>query len=639
MMKKMSIRSRLIAVFGTLIILSLGIVGTVTNFLSNSTITDLTSLALKNDVQGIYRSLTMAYRVSLITQKHNIAVASYHTKGLELNNETQISVEAINQITKESKNIKIPQMELRGEGMYQNPKLIKLLADQIETTVTIFQKIDEGYLRITTNIMTNEGKLAIGTFIPNSSAVAQALDRGEDYVGRAYVVNGWYVTAYHPIKDVQGKIIGAVYTGLNEKDSLEEFINEIKNLPVLKKGYYFIADYDFNLVVHPKSELVGKSMKDIDQATSELADEFGKANEGLVTSIKGNSNIVGKAIYYYKKFDSMKWVIVAKAYDEDFTAPVRELRNSNIMISVILIFVAFVAVYFIGSSISSPILRISESLINTSKQVGVAAENLTEASQNLSEGAAAQASSVEETTASLEELNGMIKQNEDSNAHNSKNAEGVFQESEVANSSMESLKHAMGEIMSSNDRIDELVSIIRKIADKTAVMDEIVFQTKLLSFNASVEAERAGEHGRGFAVVAQEVGNLASMSGKAAQEISEIVKNSISEASTITSGNRKRVEEGSTLVIKAAEAMIKIMSMAENVRTSSKHILEASKQQAIGMNQISIAMSQIDSQTQTNSATATETSATSENLTTEVHRLNALIDDLLEIVNGKNEQA
>ena len=67
-------------------------------------------------------------------------------------------------------------------------------------------------------------------------------------------------------------------------------------------------------------------------------------------------------------------------------------------------------------------------------------------------------------------------------------------------------------------------SIIQEIEDKTKAIDEIVFQTKLLSFNASVEAERAGEHGRGFSVVAQEVGNLAQLSGKSAAEINEILK-------------------------------------------------------------------------------------------------------------------
>ncbi|EQC49763.1 methyl-accepting chemotaxis protein [Bacteriovorax sp. DB6_IX] len=70
-----------------------------------------------------------------------------------------------------------------------------------------------------------------------------------------------------------------------------------------------------------------------------------------------------------------------------------------------------------------------------------------------------------------------------------------------------------------NKKINEIVSVINEISEKTKVINDIVFQTKLLSFNASVEAARAGEHGKGFAVVAEEVGNLAQMSGKAAEEM------------------------------------------------------------------------------------------------------------------------
>ena len=69
--------------------------------------------------------------------------------------------------------------------------------------------------------------------------------------------------------------------------------------------------------------------------------------------------------------------------------------------------------------------------------------------------------------------------------------------------------------------VKNMMTLIETINQKTSVINDIVFQTKLLSFNASVEAARAGEHGKGFAVVAEEVGNLAQMSGNAAQEINQ----------------------------------------------------------------------------------------------------------------------
>lgn len=76
----------------------------------------------------------------------------------------------------------------------------------------------------------------------------------------------------------------------------------------------------------------------------------------------------------------------------------------------------------------------------------------------------------------------------------------------------------------SNKKITEITKVISEVAAKTQVINEIVFKTKLLSFNASVEAARAGDQGRGFSVVAEEVGNLAKMSGDAAKEISNITE-------------------------------------------------------------------------------------------------------------------
>ena len=214
-MKSRSIRSRLILIFGSLIIFSLLLIGTVSNILADRSVTALTKMSLKNDVDAIYRTLDLAYRLSLQKQAGNIEVAGYHTRGMTLDNDKLIETEAIDQISRQGKTIKIPTMELNGIPIYQNNKLIRLINEQLDTTVTIYQKIDSGFLRISTNIMTNEGKLATGTYIPNSSPVAQSLEQGRDYVGRAYVVNGWYITAYRPIKDQSGKIIGAIYTGLN----------------------------------------------------------------------------------------------------------------------------------------------------------------------------------------------------------------------------------------------------------------------------------------------------------------------------------------------------------------------------------------------------------------------------------------
>jgi len=302
-----------------------------------------------------------------------------------------------------------------------------------------------------------------------------------------------------------------------------------------------------------------------------------------------------------------------------------------------LIFAALIGVilsYVLVKTITAPIIRISDGLRDASGQVASASEQLSTSSQQLSSASSEQASSIEETSSSLEEITGMVNNNVD----NAKNcltlAEEVSKTSETGNASMEQLIESMKEILASNEKIQDLVKVIGEIGEKTAIIDEIVFQTKLLSFNASVEAERAGEHGRGFAVVAQEVGNLAQMSGKAATEISAIVKESIKNAEAITAENKSKVESGNTVVVQTAKVLKEIAEKSDTVSQSLNHILSASQDQASGIGQINNAISQLDKATQENAATAEESASASEELNAQAETLNSMVSDLTRLVGG-----
>jgi len=199
-------------------------------------------------------------------------------------------------------------------------------------------------------------------------------------------------------------------------------------------------------------------------------------------------------------------------------------------------------------SVSRPVLEVSRSLSAAGNEIGSASQQLTSSSQSLANSAARSASALEETAASLREIEKATNENVLRSDGVTKLSEGMRDAATTGNASMHKLVTAMTDILRANEKIQELVKIIEEIGEKTEVIDEIVFQTKLLSFNASVEAERAGEHGRGFAVVAQEVGNLAAMSGKAALEISAIVKTSVKSAEAVANENRQKVEQGDGLV-------------------------------------------------------------------------------------------
>lgn len=305
-------------------------------------------------------------------------------------------------------------------------------------------------------------------------------------------------------------------------------------------------------------------------------------------------------------------------------------------ILVIGIFLSCIVGFLVTRSVTGPIRRVIDSLRSGASEVTSASGQLSSASQELSSGANEQASSIEETSASLEELTGMVDSNISSAQKTLDLSNNVKNISKDGNESITKLKGSMEEILDSNEKIKKLVQIIGNIGKKTEIMDEIVFQTKLLSFNASVEAERAGEHGRGFAVVAQEVGNLAQMSGKAATEIAEIVEGSLSDANIITEENKKRVDQGNVYVNEAAEILEEITQSSDLVSDGANQVLSASKEQGVGLNQISTAMSQLDKATQENAATAEETASMSEELGGQAETLNKTVDDMVLLVEGKN---
>lgn len=248
--------------------------------------------------------------------------------------------------------------------------------------------------------------------------------------------------------------------------------------------------------------------------------------------------------------------------------------------------------------------------------------SMNDLSTELSSCATEQAAAVQETASSLEEISAMIKKNSD-NANNAKNSsEESLKSVKHGQKAVNNMLDAMSEInqnndafnafmAKNNDELTEMVRVITNISDKTKVINDIVFQTKLLSFNASVEAARAGEQGKGFAVVAEEVGNLAQMSGNAANEIKGLLDESIIKVHKMVDETKKQVEtlvfdgkEKIKLGISRAEecssALNEINTTVMSVEALVAEVAVASSEQSQGLNGINKAMMQIDEVTNQN---------------------------------------
>jgi len=279
--------------------------------------------------------------------------------------------------------------------------------------------------------------------------------------------------------------------------------------------------------------------------------------------------------------------------------------------------------------------RITTSVSDASTQVAAASSQLSNAAELLSSSSQQQASAVEETSASLTEITGMVEANFRDAERANEIARTLETTSESTRKAMDDLNSAMSSILESNRRIEALVKVIEEIGEKTDLIDEIVFKTQLLSFNASVEAERAGDNGRGFAVVAQEVGNLAQMSGKAAAEIAAIVKSSIKEAEEVARENKSRVENGGRLTVESKEKLAVSLAQLRVILDGTHKIVAASKEQSQGINQISTAVDGINQSTQETAGTAEESASASAQLAGQAEALLSLVDELATIVTGR----
>lgn len=240
----------------------------------------------------------------------------------------------------------------------------------------------------------------------------------------------------------------------------------------------------------------------------------------------------------------------------------------------------------------------------SAEQVSSGAEQVSSGAQALSQGATEQASSVQELAATIEEISTQVNRNAEDAHRTSERATEVGMEVQRGHEQMQEMTAAMDEI---NDKSKEIAKIIKTIED-------IAFQTNILALNAAVEAARAGAAGKGFAVVANEVRNLASKSADASKDTSTLIEGSV-----------KAVEKGAHIAAETALTLDKVVDGAKEIVDTIDRIALASQQQADAVVQVTQGVDQISSVVQTNSATAEESAAASEELSGQANLLKELV--------------
>ncbi len=291
---------------------------------------------LELEVKTIDKMFERERQLKLETVKTNLKVAHryFYDQKFEISSVKE-KIKTINQVTKETSEVLLDKWLLNGKRLTSDHSFVDNVSNVLGGTSTIFQKNDAGYIRLSTNVQQANGSRAVNTFIPNDSPVIKAVESGEIYYGRAYVVNEWYITAYEPII-VNGEIVGILYVGNKEKD-LPKLREILYSLKFGKTGYPYVIDKEGLMIIHPFVE--GQDWSD-----SLLFKRVKGRNHGIISyDFLGNEKLA--AFTYNKDFEFYIFSsIETKAENQRF---VKNTIITSASIAIVSIVLLLTVLYFL----------------------------------------------------------------------------------------------------------------------------------------------------------------------------------------------------------------------------------------------------------------------------------------------------
>ncbi|MBX2987035.1 MAG: Cache 3/Cache 2 fusion domain-containing protein [Bdellovibrionaceae bacterium] len=564
-------------------------------------------------------------------------------------------IEVTNQVTKEKTLTEVPSFLLEGK-----PADSHLFVDGIAgfngDAATLFARTPVGYVRVSTNVRDDQNNRAIGTYIPFDSPVAKALEKGEDFTGRAFVVHSWFTTGYFPLKDKQGHLAGAFFVGSPDSAS-EEIRQALKTQKILENGYYYIIDSKGKFILHPSLE---------GQVVWEKTDLNGvKIFQNIVNMKNGDfsylwphpqTQAATEKIAVFRHVKSHDWFVAASINRDEILTDIVALRRNVTLIYLAVVSVFFAAAWFWLTRLTRTLESNFEPINGSSSELNTNSRDLASISERLSSASHEQAATLDRIDSVIENfrqsLIASVSKSEEA-AHKSGDALGASDRGrevmERLDQGIADLKSTVEEVIQSfresqND-LQSIRDLIENISTKTQMINEIVFQTKILSFNASVESARAGEHGKGFAVVAEEVGRLAQMSGQVAVEIEQIITGSsqkvreLMQQSTlrIESLSEKatnKVEENVRVAHESSQAFQLIKNRAEEASGMASEISQSSRQQSKELEEIVVSIKELTQVTMANTRMAEETAGLASQLTEQGQQLSQAAGAVQTVITG-----
>lgn len=521
------------------IILILSIIGFRKVTMTHDILDDI-SVMIESNVaqisQDVYRLCSSINESISARVEYNLNVAEkiLSEKGAVTLSDDKETWTAVNQFSKQSTQVSLPKMLVNKEWVGRNmtfdreTPVVDELQRLVGGTCTIFQRMNPvgDMLRVATNVKKLDDSRAIGTYIPavnpdgTFNKVVSTVLNGDTYVGRAFVVNAWYITAYKPIWDSRGEIIGVLYVGVKQ-ESVEGLRKSILDIVVGETGYVFVLGTkgtdagryliskggarDGELIINAKDSDGREFIKDM-IAKAEGLDGNDVAFERYPW--KNDEDEVRSKIAALTYFEPWDWLIGASTYESDYYEAFNHVEATTTQLLVwsavggVLVFIiAMVITFFFGAKISNPIREISSRFMDIAQgegdltirlnsnrndelgdlarwfdefieklqktiaqiksstvQVGEAANGISTSSEEMAAGAEEQQAQLSEIAASIEEMSAMVLDSSRNAAETQENANQANEAAEIGQEKVQETIHG----------IESIAGIIASASDQIA---------------------------------------------------------------------------------------------------------------------------------------------------------------------------
>lgn len=474
---------------------------------------------------------------------------------------------------------------------------IDVSIDQLSNSLNSVKVGETGYITLIDSsnmIIYHPDSSVVGTTIQEaqySSNMQDALLNRSSVQGMAYTRQGTpYYGSTATFDDIGYEVLGIL--------PAQEFESHVSNTVRIIIFSFVICAILLAIIVILLAISITRPLKRLDKVAGQLAD--GELN--VEYQVKGNDEVARLGKSTLRIVDRLKTYI---QYIDELSSVLDQIGRGNLIFELQHDYRGEFA------KLKDALLRIQKNLSETlssiamsAAQVNMGSDQIASGAQALAQGATEQASSVQELSSTVQTLNEKVTEGAEQAGQMIEQLNEVKNQMNTSNGQMQDMLTAMQDISRHSNAIGKIIKTI----------DDIAFQTNILALNAAVEAARAGAAGKGFAVVADEVRNLAGKSAAAAKETTELIAHSV-----------EAVKQGEGIARATAEALSIAATNSDEVVAAVERVTHDYQDQAAHLKEVSIGVNQISEVVQTNSATAEESAAASEELSGQAQMLKRMI--------------